>query len=805
MTDLLRDLRHAARTLVRQWTFAATVVLTLALGVGATTLVYAAVNRVMLHPLPFKGEDRLVYPWRQSGPFLTQPSLSMVDAWRHAAHTLEGLEAFAPVQYNATDGQQLHFLDGMSVEPGFLAFLGLAPALGRAFNAGDVRERVVHVAMLSDGYWRSAYGARRDIIGRTIQLDSLQYTVVGIMPKRLAMFSGAAVWTPLALADSGTSTTSGLLARLRPGVTIAAAQRELRDIASRIADPQSLRQPVVLKRPRDMQVPLVPRTLWVLLGVVIVVLVIACTNVVLLLLARAAAREQETAVRVSLGATRWRLVRQAFAETAILAGAGTGAGVLLAWVGVRAVATVGSGEVAELARVTIDGHVLLLALTLTIGVAFVTAMIPMLRATAGTSDVLLRSGAIRGFGVRAMPRMHSAFVILELALSLVLLVGLGLLVRSLVDRQRTNLGFNAHALLTVRVALAPSQYPGAAARGALESRLLERVRTLPQVQSATIAAAAPPHYGIMFLQGLEVDAASAATTPALRVAALNEVQPDYFRVMGIRLISGRAFTTEENRDRASVVILSHGLAERLFPGGTAVGQQLRRRAPGSTSLASWTTVVGVVQDVAAMGISGNLRTLQWYEPYDESPRAAGAYVAPLGMLVVRASGDPDALVPLLRQQVRSVDPTLPPSEITKVASEFRQQLAAPRFITMIMATFAVLAVVLAAVGLFGVLSYAVGMRAREMGLRMALGADASDVRALVVRQGMRRVVIGLVLGVVCAFFATRAMTALLYGVTPHDVGSFAGAAVILVCTALLACWLPARRATRVDPMVVLRE
>jgi ABC-type antimicrobial peptide transport system permease subunit len=216
-------------------------------------------------------------------------------------------------------------------------------------------------------------------------------------------------------------------------------------------------------------------------------------------------------------------------------------------------------------------------------------------------------------------------------------------------------------------------------------------------------------------------------------------------------------------------------------------------------------VVGVVQDVAAMGISGNLRTLQWYEPYDESPRAAGAYVAPLGMLVVRASGDPDALVPLLRQQVRSVDPTLPPSEITKVASEFRQQLAAPRFITMIMATFAVLAVVLAAVGLFGVLSYAVGMRAREMGLRMALGADASDVRALVVRQGMRRVVIGLVLGVVCAFFATRAMTALLYGVTPHDVGSFAGAAVILVCTALLACWLPARRATRVDPMVVLRE
>jgi len=449
--------------------------------------------------------------------------------------------------------------------------------------------------------------------------------------------------------------------------------------------------------------------------------------------------------------------------------------------------------------------VLLFALTLTAAVAIVTAAIPALRAAAASSNILVKAGAIHGSGRRAIPRLHSAFVIMELALSLVLLVGLGLLVRSLVDREQTDLGFRAEGLLIARLTLLPSQYPGAEARGALESSLLERVRALPQVQDATIAAAAPPSSGIVFLQGLEVEGTGAGPSPAPRVAALNEVKPDYFRVMGIRLVRGRAFTHEENRDRANVVILSQGLAERLFPGGTAVGQRLRQRGPGSASPTTWTTVVGVAQNVAAMGIMGELRTLQWYEPYGEGPRAAGAYVAPLGLLVVRASGDPDALVPLLRQQVRSVDPTLPPPEISSIASEFRQQLAAPRFITMIMATFAVLAVVLAAVGLFGVLSYAVGMRAREMGLRMALGAEASDVRALVMRQGMLHVALGLLLGTACAFFATRAMTTLLYGVMPHDAGSFAGAALALACTALLACWLPARRATRVDPMVVLRE
>lgn len=805
MIAFLRDLHHTGRTLARQWKFTATVVLTLALGVGATTLVYAAVNRVMLHPLPFKGEARLVYPWRQSGPFLAAPSIAVVDTWRRTAHSLDGLQVYAPERYDVSDGQHLRSIDGVSIEPGFLAFLGLTPLLGRSFSVAEVRQRDVHAVLLSYGYWQRAYGGRHDIIGQTIRLDSSLYAVIGVMPKRLALFSEAQVWTPLAIDGSDSADASGVLARLRPSVTIEAAERELRAIASRVPNQRSGDVPVVLKRPQDSQDASLPRTLWVLMGVVTLVLVIACTNVVLLLLARAAEREQETAVRVSLGAGRWQLVRPALAETAMLAILGDATGVLLAWSGMRGLSRLSGGDVMDLTQVTIDNHVLLFALTLTAAVAVVTAAVPALRATAVSSDILFKAGAIHGSGRRAIPRLHSIFVIMELALSLVLLVGLGLLVRSLVDRERSDLGFRAEGLLTVRITLPPSQYPSLAARDALAALLLEKVRALPQVRAATVAAAAPPHYGVVLLGGLEIEGATGETSPAPRVAALDEVGPDYFRVAGIKVERGRAFTREENRDRANVIMLSQGLAERIFPGREAVGQRVRRRGPGDPSRVPWSTVVGVVQNVAAMGIQGQLRQLQWYEPYGESSRAADGYLPPLGTLVVRASGDADALALLLRNQVRSVDPALPPPEISSVSAEYRAQLAAPRFITVLLAIFAVLAVLLAVVGLFGLLSYAVGVRVYEIGIRLALGAEARDVRALVVRQGMTHAFIGLLLGAICAFFATKTMTALLYGVTPRDVGSFVAAFLILAGTAFLACYFPARRATRVDPMVVLRD
>ena len=809
MTLIPTDLRYALRALRRSPGFTLVAIVTLALGIGATTVIFSAVNRLLLHPLPFKGGDRLVYVWRQNpnASFMVTPGAAVVDAWMHDAHSFEGIQPNRGRRFDMNRQGEIHQVQGMEVLPTFLSFLGLTPALGRMFAPDEAKKGGPDVALISYGYWRREYGGQRTILGQTIKLDDTLYTVIGVMPKRVTLFDAADIWTPLRMTVGDTATFAGynVLARLRPGVTREQAQRELDAIASRVPDKIFGGWKARALPPQHFLGGTLQNALPILFGAVGFVLLIACANVALLLLARGAAREREIAIRLSLGAGRRRVARQLLVESVCLAAAGGATGLLLAWWGVQTLSGLRPESLSDLAHVGIDARVLLFALALVMGAALVSGVLPALRATDVSLGVALKSGTRGSGGTAGSGHVRNVLVAGEMMLSVVLLVGAGLLVRSLIERQRADLGFRPDGLITMRTSLPASRYPSIASRDAFEAELLAHARALPGVTGATIAEGAPPEYGFTGLGDLEVEGRGRLGAAAPRRIAIDMVLPDYFHVLDIPMIVGRSFDEAENRTRAPVIVISKGMAERLFPGQTAIGKRVRSAGQHGTTQGKWETVIGVVNDVAAMSLSGDTRHLQWYQPYGDGRRPFGKEVPPTGVLIVRASGNAAALAPLLRGLVNSIDPEIPATEISTVGSRFAEQLAAPRFNTILLGIFAALALVLAAVGLFGVLSYAVAQRTREIGIRVALGAQTRDVRALVVRQGMLPALVGLGLGAVAALFTTRLLASLLYGVAPRDATAFTAAAVVLTVTAFAACYLPARRATKVDPLTALRS
>ncbi|HEX5435936.1 MAG TPA: FtsX-like permease family protein, partial [Gemmatimonadaceae bacterium] len=508
----------------------------------------------------------------------------------------------------------------------------------------------------------------------------------------------------------------------------------------------------------------------------------------------------ELAIRLSLGAARRLLVRSLFMESVLLAVAGGALGLLLAWWGVDGLTALRPERLSDLAKVGIDMRVLAFAIAISLGAALLFGVVPALRATDVQLGECLRSGAPGSGGAARGGRMRNLLVAGEMMLSVVLLVGAGLLVHSLIALQHADLGFRPDGLVTVETMLPTARYPNAAARTAFTNELAERARNLPGVIGASISTTAPPDYGMSGFGNVEIEGRGPLGAAAPHAVATDMVRADYFRVLRIPMLQGRGFTDAEVETSAPVTILSKGLAARLFPDGPAVGQRIRFGSQGS-----WKTVVGVVGDVAAMGAQGTTRHLQAYDPLGGGLIALGGNMAAPGLLIVRTSGDIAGLAPALRGLVHSIDPSLPAPDIATVRSRFAAELAAPRFNTILLALFAGLALVLAAVGLFGVLSYAVARRTREIGIRVALGAQSGDVRTLVVRQGMLPALVGLGLGIVAALFATRVLASLLYGVAPRDTAAFVAAGLVLLATALVACYLPARRATRVDPLTALRS
>jgi putative ABC transport system permease protein len=804
-------LKFGARTLLKSRGFTLVAVLTLAIGIGANTAIFSVVEAVLLRALPYRDADRLVVLWenKRAGnrPHNVVNPGNLLD-WREQAGSFEDVAAFYDQRFGLTGGGEPEEVAGQAATPNLFQLLGSRPALGRTLLPGDDAAGGQSVAVISHGLWQRRFGGSPDVIGKTVLLDGAGATVVGVMPPDFRWFikenslSGkpAEVWVPLELPDQLRTGRRGrylsAVARLKSGVSIEQARGELETVAARL----EAQYPDVDKGWGATVVPLreqlageVKTALLVILGAVGFVLLIACVNVANLLLARSAGRRKEMSLRAALGAGRLRIARQLLTESMLLAVAGGALGLLLSYWCVGALVALSPPNLLGEGQVGVNLTVLAftLAVSLVTGVAFGVA--PALEASRlNLSESLKESGRGNIGGARA-GRVRAALVVAEVGLALVLLVGAGLMVRSFLSLQSVHPGFDAGNLLTMRVMLPQTKYPEDVRKVEFFRRAAERIRALPGVRSASAVSALPfADLGAatsFTVVGRPAPAAGDKWTTDVRVADEN-----YFRTMNIPVVAGRTFTEQEAVEDRKVAVINEAMARKYFPGEDPIGKRI---VVSMSSQPVPTEIVGVVGDARYDKLDGELRPMVYWTP----PQLTYSSMT----FVVRTAGDPAALGPSAVREIQMVDKEQPVSDVRTMESWLSESTARTRFGTLLLGAFACAALVLAAVGIYGVISYSVAQRRNEIGIRMALGAQTRDVLRLVVGQGMRLVLAGVVLGLLGAFALTRVMSGLLYGVAANDPPTFAANALLLAAVSLLACYVPARRATRVDPLAALRR
>jgi putative ABC transport system permease protein len=804
MGGLLLDLRYAVRALARQKGVTATAVLTLALGIGATTAVFSIVHAVLIRPLRYPDADRLTIlltEFHDGGAVHRVPVAFPGDflEWSAHARAFEGLGASVQGTVNLSGDGEPERLRRAAVTRALLDVLRVPPLLGRTFEEEEMRAEAAPVAMLGAGLWQRRFGGDPSIVGRTILLDRTPTTVVGVVPAGLAFPAGVEVWTPLSPSPGDRRNAYlQVVGRLAPSVTLAQAQAEMATIAARVE------QAAVKKRGAGVAVmPLkdhivgdVGRLLLVFGGAVAFVLLIACVNVASLLLARAETRRNEVAIRSALGATRWRLSRQLLCESLVLAAAGGACGALLAvWGAGLTVVLVPPGTVARLEEAAIDPAVLGFAAVVSLGTSLLFGLAPMLHVKPRGAP--LASGADAGRG--RVPGFGGLRVLVagETALSVVLLVGAALLVRSFLRLSSVDPGFVSSHVLTLDISLPES--PDANPEPALtfHERVLERLGRLSEVESAGAVNFLP--LGGSLLRGdFAVEGLDA--WPEGLLAAKPSVSPGYFRAMGVRLLQGRPFGPGDTRSAPGVAIVSVSLARRLWPGQDPLGRRVKIGIGGAPEREPWRTVVGVVADVRQTSLGdGPMPAL--YSPLAQAPLR---FLVNDVTLVVRTAGEPAALATAVTREIHALDPSLPVTRVQPLESLVADSLASPRFRMTLLGAFAGVGVALAAIGVFGVLAYAVSRRTREIGVHMALGADRPRVVRLVVGQALGMTGVGLVLGLLGALALSRSLASFLYEVTPRDPLAYGLTSIALLAAALLASYGPARRAASIDPATALR-
>ena len=796
---LMQDLRYGARSLRRSPAFTIVAGLTLALGIGATTAMFTVVHAVLLHALPYPRPDRLArlaYEFPDN-PFI--PTAGVADRqWvdlHQRARQFSALGASSSQLVTLTNAGDPVRLQGAAVTAGFFEALGVAPARGRSFTRDDEVVTAEPVVILGDVVWRERFGADPRVIGRTITLDGIRHTVLAVMPPGFAYPSEARLWRPLRLELApNRSMLLSVIGRLRDGVSYEQATAELASLAAatrRSARDSTIARGVPLK---DTIVGDVKRSLLVFAGSVGLVLLIACANVANLLLMRATSRCREMAVRTALGAGRTRLVRQLVTESALLwVGSGL-AGAGIAVFGVRGLlALAPPGRIPRLAEVGVDASALAFALLVALVTGVIFGLAPAIRGTHPNLRDALAATARTMSGRDG--RVRGTLVVAEIGLALVLLTGAGLLVQSFVRLRRVELGFRPAGLATMTVDLPDASYRSAAAMLALHQAMLERLAHIPGAQSAA-AVNFIPLGGAMIRGDFKLDGGRRVPTDYL--VAKPSVSPGYFSTMGITLVRGREFTAQDIVSAPGVVIVSKSVADRLWAGADAVGQRLSMKdnpGPGD-----WLTVVGVVADVGQTAIGGH-REPAIYQPLGQLTQT---FFLEHMSFVVRAAGDPSALVPAMRQAMREVDPAQPIGSIGTMTSAISATVAEPLFQARLIGVFSVFALLLAGIGIYGVVAYSVAERTHEIGIRVALGAARGDVVRMVVHRVVMLVAPGLVLGIAGALMATRVLRSLLFEVKPNDPLTLVGVAVLLSIVAVVAGLVPARRASRVDPLVALR-
>ena len=793
--NVLQDLRYAFRTLIKQPGFTLIAIVTLALGIGANTAIFSVVNAVLLRPLPFRESDRLVMIWHRgaaaAGGDRTPLAVADLLDLRAQSHSFEGIAAVQYASLNYSNGEVPLQVRGVNVTSNFLTVLGVGVQLGRDFQTTDEAANGPATVIIGDQFWRTQFAADPNVVGRTINLNGVSTNIIGVMPPQLNFpRPEIQIWRALRLQQPtrrGPYFLTGV-ARLKPDIKIEQALADTKNAKSSFENNNFT---VNLLSVNDFIVGEVRPALIALLVAVTFVLLIAAVNVANLTLVRSAARAKEISIRSALGASRTRLVQRLLTESLLLAIAGGVVGALCAVWGVSLLVKFAPDTLPRVDQIRVDGFVLLWTAIVSILTGVIFGLVPAWQNSRSNLNDVLRDGGRGSTESSARRRGRAVLVVTELALAVMLVTGAGLLIKSLWRLQHVDPGINSERVLTMQFSLRGQRYREERSVSEFAERFLSQTQTLPGVQAVAISNSLPPNE-TDFSSGfvLEGQADSASST---QIAYFTMVSPDYFRVLGIPLKSGRVFSATDSADAPRVALINETLQRGYFPGQDPVG---RRINTGSEREPVWSTIVGVVGDVKYNGLADAVQPAIYY-PIAQNPT--------WGSIVIKTDlADPLSLTAAVRNEVRKIDPDLPLTNVMTMEDRLSDAVAQPRFRTTLIALFAVVALILACVGIYGVISYSVTLRTHEIGIRMALGAQTGDVLTMVIRQAIVLAVIGIALGLSASYALTSLMSKLLFGVQPTDPATFVLTAAILSITALLASYLPARRATKIDPLEALR-
>jgi putative ABC transport system permease protein len=828
---LWQDLRYGVRTLRRNPGFATIALLTLALGIGANTAIFSVVDAVLLRPLPYAAPDRLVFlysTWISQGAGIGGSALPDYRAWRDRAKSFDGLAGYTTQELVLSgSGLDTERVPGVRVTANLLGVLGITPSRGRDFRADEDAWGKHHVAILSYGLWQRRFGGDREIVGRGITIGNEAFTVIGVLPEGLPLFAhqpAPEVWVPLSYAPGDVMDSRGnhfvpLVGRLAPGATIERAQAEVTAIAQQleIEFPENKGLGGRVVAVHDQLTENVRPALLILVGAVGFVLLIACANLANLLYARAATRQRELAIRASLGAARLRLIRQLVIENVPIALIGGIAALLIAYWSLRGMTTLLPPSLPRIHAIALNGRVFAFTAGLSLLTALLFSVLPAWQAARrSVTDALNEGGRSGGEGLRHA-RVRGALIIAETAFALILLAGAGLMVRTFLKLRDVDGGFTRENVLTMRIPLPDWKYPDTfdpadrslPAGLAVFENIATRVRALPGVEAAGFTTRLPLGFGGGWGKSLTFEGqprlASMAEVPSVRFGFIS---PGYMEAVGIRLRQGRMFTDRDTASGQQVAIVNETFARRFFPNQNPIGRWMMTRPPeyllrppNPDDAGVHRTIVGVIADVKDSDFATAPRP-EAYAPWTQT-RTEGWNNALL--LAIRTTTPPTSLIAAVRDQIRQVDAEQAITQIQPLTDIVARRLSQPRFSTLLLGLFAALAVMLAAVGLFGLLSHLVTLRTHELGIRLALGAERRDVLRMVITQGLTLAMIGLAIGLAGALALGPVLRAQLFGIEPTDPATLTTVAAGLQMVALIACYVPARRATRVDPMIALRQ